>query len=101
MILQRISGLAAALLASPAAAQAVTLDPQGSGPIAGALAWVQGTLMGSVATTMAVIAVATVGLMMLSGRMNWRYGATVVIGMFILFGSGAIVGGIQTVAIGG
>ena len=93
--------LAAALtafVAAPALAQPVTLDPQGSGAITGALGWIQGTLLGSVATAVAVIAVACVGLMMLTGRMNWRFGATVVIGLFILFGAGAIVGGIRTVA---
>jgi type IV secretion system protein VirB2 len=32
---------------------------------------------------------------MLTGRMNWRYGATVILGCFILFGAASIVGGIQ------
>ncbi|KPF79002.1 type VI secretion protein [alpha proteobacterium AAP81b] len=89
----------AVLIASPALAQA--LDPQGSGPISGALGWIQGTLLGTVATTIAVIAVAVVGLMMLTGRMNWRFGATVVVGLFILFGAASIVGGIRSVATGG
>jgi type IV secretion system protein VirB2 len=30
--------------------------------------------------------------------MNWRYGATVILGCFILFGAATIVGGIQAVA---
>jgi type IV secretion system protein VirB2 len=34
--------------------------------------------------------------MMLTGRMNWRYGATVILGCFILFGAASIVGGIQS-----
>ncbi len=92
------AGVVALLAAQPALAQAVTLDPAGSGAIVGALAWIQGTLLGSVATAVAVIAVASVGLLMLTGRMNWRFGATVVLGLFILFGAGAIVGGIRTVA---
>ena len=92
--------IATFLSAHPALAQAVTLDPQGSGAITGALGWIQGTLLGSVATAVAVIAVASVGLLMLTGRMNWRFGATVVIGLFILFGASAIVGGIRTVAQG-
>ena len=65
-------------LSAQAQAQAMT-DPQGSGPIVAALNWIQGTLMGSVATAIAVMAVATVGLMMLTGRMNWRFGATVIL----------------------
>lgn len=73
-------------------------DPQGSGPILAALIWLQGTLLGNLATAAAVIAVAMVGFLMLSGRMNWRFGATVVLGCFILFGSAAIVSGIQGAA---
>jgi type IV secretory pathway VirB2 component (pilin) len=89
---------AAVLAAIPQAALAQTADPQGSGPIVAALAWLQGTLLGNVATAVAVMAVAAVGFMMLTGRMNWRFGATVIIGTFILFGAGAIVSGIQSAA---
>ena len=56
-----------------------------------ALGWLQGTLLGNVATAVAVMAVAAVGFMMLNGRTNWRFGVTVIIGCFILFGAGAIV----------
>ena len=73
-------------------------DPAGSGPVVGAVHWLQGTLLGTVATVIAVIAVAVVGLMMLTGRMNWRYGATVILGCFVLFGAATIVGGIQSSA---
>jgi type IV secretory pathway VirB2 component (pilin) len=72
--------------------------PAGSGPIVSAMMWLQGTLMGQVATTVAVIAVAMVGFMMLTGRLDWRFGATVIVGCFILFGSAAIVSGIQSAA---
>jgi type IV secretion system protein VirB2 len=58
-------------------------------------------LLGTVATVVAVIAVAVVGFMMLTGRMNWRYGATVILGCFILFGATSIVAGIQTAAAAG
>jgi type IV secretion system protein VirB2 len=51
-----------------------------------------------VATAVAVIAVAAIGFMMLTGRINWRYGATVVLGLFVLFGAGSIVGGIRSIA---
>lgn len=90
--------IAGLLLASSSAvsAQAAASDPQGSGPIVAALAWLQGTLLGNVATAVAVIAVAMVGFMMLTGRMNWRFGATVIVGCFVLFGASAIVSGIQS-----
>jgi type IV secretion system protein VirB2 len=80
------------------AAQAQALDPAGSGAISGALYWIEGTLMGTVATVAAVIAVAAVGFMMLTGRLNWRYGVTVILGCFILFGAASIVAGIRQAA---
>jgi len=100
-LLPLVPAIALVLLPNPALAQAVAADPQGSGPIVAALAWLQGTLLGNVATAVAVMAVAAVGFMMLTGRMNWRFGATVIIGTFILFGAGAIVSGIQSVAAAG
>ena len=90
-----VTGLALAL---PEAAFAGTGDPQGSGPILAAVLWLQGTLMGNVATAVAVMAVAAVGLMMLTGRLNWRMGMTVIIGCFVLFGASAIVSGIRSAA---
>ncbi len=83
--------------ARPALAQTVA-DPAGSGPILGALQWVQGTLLGNLATTAAVIAVAAVGFMMLTGRIDWRRGVTVVLGAFIVFGAAAIVAGLRDAA---
>ena len=95
----RLSAIPALLTAFlPQAALAQAANPQGSGPIVAALGWLQGTLLGNVATAVAVMAVAAVGFMMLTGRMNWRFGATVIIGCFILFGAGAIVSGIQSAA---
>ncbi len=88
------------MIASPALAQSANLDPAGSGAILGAVNWVQGTLLGAVATAVAVIAVAGCGFMMLTGRMNWRYGGMVILGCFILFGASAIVGGIRSAAQG-
>jgi type IV secretion system protein VirB2 len=84
--------------ASPAFAQNAAANPPGSGPINNALGWIQGTLLGNLATTAAVIAVAACGFMMLTGRMNWKFGATVVRGCFVLFGAAAIVAGIQSAA---
>lgn len=97
MKISAVSPFAIGLLAwSEAAAQ--TGSPQGSGPILAAIQWIQGTLLGNVATSVAVIAVAVVGFMMLTGRMNWRHGITVILGCFIIFGAAAIVAGIQTAA---
>jgi type IV secretory pathway VirB2 component (pilin) len=75
-------------------------DPAGSGAVVAAVQWLQYTLLGTVATTVAVISVATVGLMMLSGRIDLRRGASVILGCFILFGASSIASGISSVATG-
>jgi len=93
-----ILGLLLAMAAGPALAQSTAANPAGSEPINAALEWVQGTLLGNLATTAAVIAVAVVGFLMLTGRIEWRRGLVVVIGCFIIFGAAAIVAGIRTAA---
>jgi len=87
---------AVSALLLPMAAQAQSTA--GSGPIEGAVLWIQGTMLGNVATAVAVMAVAAVGFGMLTGRMNWRFGASVIIGVFIIFGAATIVAGIQSAA---
>ena len=95
------AALPAVLAATGARAQAVQLDPAGSSVILTAVGWIQGTLLGNVATALAVIAVGATGLMMLTGRIDWKRGATVILGCFIVFGAAAIVAGIRSVAAGG
>ncbi|HEY3948386.1 TrbC/VirB2 family protein [Phenylobacterium sp.] len=91
--------LLASLVAAAGQAHAQSVgDPAGSSPLIAALDWVQGTLLGNLATTAAVIAVAAVGFLMLTGRMDWRRGLTVVIGCFIIFGAVSIVAGIRSLA---
>ncbi len=78
-------------------------DPGGSSSLVAALTWVQGTLLGTVATLVAVIAIASIGLLMLAGRVDVRHGVRMVLGCFILFGAATIAAGIQagfTVGIG-
>lgn len=87
----------AALIAAPAHAQ-TQADPAGSSPILAALNWVQNTLLGNVATSAAVIAVAAVGFLMLTGRIDWKRGLTVIVGAFIIFGAVTIVAGIRSLA---
>ena len=93
-----LAAVAGFMPAAPALAQDSYTDPAGSGALVSAVSWLQGTLLGTVATVAAVIAVAAVGFMMLTGRINWRYGATVILGCFILFGASSIVAGIHSTA---
>lgn len=83
------------LLASYGAVSGALADPPGSSVVVAALAWLEQTLLGTIAAIVAVLAVASVGLMMLAGRINLRYGLTVIAGCFILFGASTIVAGIQ------
>jgi type IV secretion system protein VirB2 len=84
--------------AQTAFAQELSTDPQGAGVVVNAMRWMQGTLLGTVATVAAVIAIASVGFLMLTGRINWRHGGVVILGCFILFGAASIVAGIQSAA---
>lgn len=63
--------------------------------IQAAVHWIEMTLVGSVASAMAVIAVAWFGLMMLNGRLSPRRGVQLVLGCFIIFGASTIASGIM------
>ena len=89
------------LLASYSYPSGSLASPAGSNVIAAAVSWLQATLLGTVATTIAIIAVSSVGLMMLTGRVPVRQGLTVIGGCFILFGAPAIASGIQSSLSGG
>jgi len=73
-------------------------DPGGSGSLVAAALWVEQVLLGSAATAVAVIAVATIGFMMLAGRVDWRRAATVILGCFIIFGARSVAVGIASAA---
>ncbi|GAA4779530.1 hypothetical protein GCM10023219_29280 [Stakelama sediminis] len=70
-------------------------DPSRPSPLLAAMAWVEGTVLGTVATTVAILCVAMVGLLMLGGRLDIRRGLTVVLGCFVLFGASTIVSGFR------
>ena len=80
-------------LIAPSAAMAQTASGGGN-PLVDALVWMQSILLGPIATSLAVMAIAGVGFMMLTGRMNWRYGGTVIVGVFIIFGAPRLVNSI-------
>lgn len=84
------------MLASVSAYAPSLADPPGASPLVAAVDWLEGTLLGTIATAIAVIAVASVGIMMFSGRVPARRGLMVVLGCFILFGAPAIAAGIQS-----
>ena len=75
-------------------------DASGDGSLVAALTWVQGTLLGTVATAIGVIAIAAIGLMMLAGRIDLWRGVRTVLGLFILFGASTIAAGLMAGARG-
>lgn len=79
----------------------MSIAPSGSSAIVAAVDWLQQTLLGTVATTVAIIAVASIGFLALSGRVDLRRSATVIIGCFILFGAPSIAVGLQALSAGG
>lgn len=76
-------------------------DAPADPPIDGALGWIESTLLGQAAVSVCVIAVAIVGLTMLTGRLPLRQGLRVVLGCFVLLSAGVIVQGISGVWTGG
>lgn len=61
--------------------------PQGHGALENAVGWMTGTLLGSIATALCIIAIAILGLMMLTGRFPVRQGLRVILGCFLLLGA--------------
>lgn len=66
-----------------------------SNPLITVSSSIEGTLTGTIATIVAVIAMATIGLLMLSGRIDVRCSARVILGCFIIFGASTIAAGIH------
>lgn len=71
-------------------------DPSESSSIVAATRWVEASMLGSLATIVAVMAVAWLGFLLLQGRLPARRGLSVLIGAFVLFGAGQIANGLQT-----
>src|SRR5438046_3308126 len=68
--------------------------PAGANAFTSAVGWLQTTLLGTIATTLAIIAIASVGFLMLTGRIDVRRAAQVVFGCFIIFGASTIASGV-------
>lgn len=58
--------------------------------------WVTGLLGGSIAVSLCVIAMAVLGMLMLTGRLHLRRGLQVVLGCFLLLGTPLLVDALTT-----
>lgn len=74
------------LISSPAAAQDLS-------PITTMLQSIGTALTGPVGRALGLVALAAVGILFLTGRMNWLYAGSVVVGLVILFGAATILAG--------
>ncbi|WP_438852043.1 TrbC/VirB2 family protein [Brevundimonas nasdae] len=70
-------------------------DPPGSSVLVAAVGWIQSLVLGSLAVSVAVIAIAAVGFLMLTGRVSYRRGFGAVIGCFILFAAAGVGAGFR------
>lgn len=73
----------------------VYADPGGASVFVAAAHWVQGVFLGPISTSVAVLAIASVGLLMLSGRISLRRAGTVIFGCFVLFGAATVAQGLR------
>ena len=71
--------------------------PLGQSSLIGAGLWLQHLLLGGLATSVAVLAIAVAGTAMLTGRIDIRRGSTVILGCFLLFGAPTIATGLRNV----
>lgn len=63
-------------------------------PISSAVGWLQSILLGTLAITVAIVAIASLGFLMMTGRIDFRRAAQLVLGCFIIFGASTIATGI-------
>jgi type IV secretory pathway VirB2 component (pilin) len=73
-------------------------DPPQSSVILPAVQWVQGVFLGNIATAIAIVAIASIGFAMLTGRIDVRRSGTIILGCFILFGASTIANGLRGAA---
>ena len=75
-------------------------QPSPAKPVESSLGWIETVLFGQIAVTLCVLAVAFIGLLMLTGRMPVKRGMMVVIGCFVLLGAPIIAAGVMGAASG-
>jgi len=72
------------------AQQESLFESSGDSSLSDSVDWIESLLLGEVAIALSVIAVAMIGFIMLTGRMPFREGGRMALGIFILLGAPAI-----------
>jgi type IV secretory pathway VirB2 component (pilin) len=66
------------------------------GVLVPAVQWIEGALLGSLATVIAILAIAGIGFAMFSGRIALRRTISAILGCFVLLGASSIARGLIT-----
>lgn len=72
----------------------IRYDVVKSNAINSASDWLQATFLGTLATSTAIVAIASIGFLMLSGRIDVRRSAQAIFGCFMIFGASTVAAGI-------
>ena len=76
------------------------IEPETRNAAGHLLSWLQGVLLGRFAAVVAIIAIASLGFLMLTGRLEVRRASRVIFGCFVIFGASTIARGIMGVITG-
>ncbi|RYE71537.1 MAG: hypothetical protein EOO81_05685 [Oxalobacteraceae bacterium] len=68
----------------------VAVPDAGDSALLNAVEWCQAVLLGSVGSSLAIMGIAGLGFALLQGRLPYRAGARMILGVFILFGAPVI-----------
>lgn len=90
--------LSLAVLATSVALVPELAYAQSAAPVEGILEWFVGVLQGSVARSLAIIAVCFLGFLFLTGRMAWQGAISIVIGIAMIFGAAELVDAMKSSA---
>ena len=85
---------------TPGSYQRDLFQPAAPKPVESSLSWIESVLFGQVALSLCVLAVAMIGMLMLTGRLPVRRGLMVAIGCFVLLGAPTIAYGVMSAANG-
>lgn len=80
------------------ASESFSSSRSAGGALPAAAQWIEGLLLGTAGTSIAVLAVAILGFATLQGRLPQREGIRVALGCFILFGAAAVASAITGIA---
>jgi type IV secretion system protein VirB2 len=71
-----------------------SISVQSPSALVASVSWIETLVTGSLAASVAVIAIAALGFIMLSGRIDWHRSARAIVGCFLIFGAPLLASGL-------